>query len=152
MQNIFFYRPTYPIFFRTITGNKQFIFLGLSITDPSHKHIHVCSIECIFTVKVCKLLGYHANKALSWKQTIGEPVEKNTGLRERFDPYPNPKNNGDDGRSYLKRRLNKKCMSYPNMFFIIYLFIHYGNFVGCFQDAVHSQQSLIYLLTSGASN
>ena len=22
----FFYRPTYPIFFQTVTGNKQFIF------------------------------------------------------------------------------------------------------------------------------
>ena len=31
MQNIFFYRPTYPISFRTVTGNKQFLFLGLSL-------------------------------------------------------------------------------------------------------------------------
>ena len=25
-----FYRPTYPIFLRTVTGSKQFLFLGLS--------------------------------------------------------------------------------------------------------------------------
>ena len=30
MQKQFFYRPTYPIFFRTITGNKQLISLGLT--------------------------------------------------------------------------------------------------------------------------
>ena len=29
MQEFFFYRPTYPIFLRTVTGNKQFLFLGL---------------------------------------------------------------------------------------------------------------------------
>ena len=29
MQKKSFYRPTYPIFFRTVTGNKEFIFLGL---------------------------------------------------------------------------------------------------------------------------
>ena len=29
MQKKSFYRPTYPIFFRAVTGNKQFIFLGL---------------------------------------------------------------------------------------------------------------------------
>ena len=29
MQKNLFYRPTYPIFSRTVTGNKQFIFLGL---------------------------------------------------------------------------------------------------------------------------
>ena len=28
------YWPTYPIFFRTVTGNKQFLFLGL-IIDPA---------------------------------------------------------------------------------------------------------------------
>ena len=33
MQKDFFYQPTYPIFFRTITGNKQFIFLGLIQND-----------------------------------------------------------------------------------------------------------------------
>ena len=32
MQKKFFYRPTYPIFFRTITGNKQLLFLGLKVT------------------------------------------------------------------------------------------------------------------------
>ena len=32
MQKKYFFRPTYPIFFRTVTGNKQFLFLGLIIT------------------------------------------------------------------------------------------------------------------------
>ena len=31
MQKNYFYRPTYPIFFRTVTGNKQFLFLGLTV-------------------------------------------------------------------------------------------------------------------------
>ena len=30
MQKFFFYRPTYPIYLRTVTGNKQFLFLGLT--------------------------------------------------------------------------------------------------------------------------
>ena len=33
----FFYRLTYPIFLRTVTGNKQFIFLGLSILGKIFK-------------------------------------------------------------------------------------------------------------------
>ena len=30
-KNPLFCRPTYPIFFQTVTGNKQFLFLGLTL-------------------------------------------------------------------------------------------------------------------------
>ena len=40
------YRPTYPIFFRTVTGNKQFLFLGLScMTDRHYPHCDLYDIQ-----------------------------------------------------------------------------------------------------------
>ena len=51
-KKIYFYRPTYPIFLQTVTGNKQFLFLGLISVDEDHlSHklplvtIPVCYIE-----------------------------------------------------------------------------------------------------------
>ena len=34
------YRPTYPIFFRTVTGNKLFIFLGLATELIISRDLH----------------------------------------------------------------------------------------------------------------
>ena len=43
MQKKIFYRPTYPIFIRTVTGNKQLLFLGLISTTswvcPEHQFL-----------------------------------------------------------------------------------------------------------------
>ena len=36
MQKKTFYRPTYPIFSQAVTGNKQFIFLGLIKKSPNY--------------------------------------------------------------------------------------------------------------------
>ena len=49
------YRPTYPIFFQTVTGNKQYFFLGLSmnglVSVIRHKKFPVTLPLQVFTQK-----------------------------------------------------------------------------------------------------
>ena len=57
-RNIFHYRPTYPIFFQTVTGNKQFLFLGLLTNNA-----------LFFLIQYQYLVSYHILKQVNLDMT-----------------------------------------------------------------------------------
>ena len=66
---LFFYRPTYPILFQTVTGNKQFLFLGLIHQLFSFwkkgliMQIIGADYQCIYDEKCCFNYAFHKAQA-----------------------------------------------------------------------------------------